>query len=388
MKNTSIHNANSAHEIEEVIITGSALTDAYGGGLSVPKQLMAEGFYNYSFIGKFDTLGKIVQSMGYEYTNTRSALEPVTPLNILLSPISFLWGLFHFIKFQKRFKSAKAIIEIGFLSDIVFVFPYIITLFKKKPIIILQLCVTKAVSANPFRFIIQWVFDRSMIIFVSNFQKNTFLEAGFSFKESTVIFHGLSELSLPFSKLHQDSKPNSVIRFGYIGRIHKEKGVLEMIEAVDLLGECSKNFSLLIGGEGPEMDQLKARASDLELPVFWYGWVNDKKDFFDNIDVLIVPSTQESFGLVVIEAWQNGVPTITSNIGSFRELKLLSTHNDMDLVFEVGNSDSLKNIMLKVIDNPKTYISSEESINLNNIVNSTFSVQKTLSEYHKIINQL
>jgi glycosyltransferase involved in cell wall biosynthesis len=43
------------------------------------------------------------------------------------------------------------------------------------------------------------------------------------------------------------------------------------------------------------------------------GWTSDKKSFFDSIDIFILPSFGETFGIVLLEAMLYNTPIITSN---------------------------------------------------------------------------
>ena len=95
--------------------------------------------------------------------------------------------------------------------------------------------------------------------------------------------------------------------FGYLGRLSAEKGVSTLLDAI-----ATTDKKLVVAGEGEtsEVEQLKTRAP---RQVQWRGWM-EVGQFFDEIDVLVVPSRwREPFGLVVVEAARAGVPVLLAD---------------------------------------------------------------------------
>jgi len=114
----------------------------------------------------------------------------------------------------------------------------------------------------------------------------------------------------------QPSDPDHTgLRVGYLGRLHRTKNVDMLIDAV---GRAGDEVSLLIAGGGePQLDAaLRAQARRV-LPrrASFVGWVvdNDKSTFFSRIDVLVMASMYENFGVAAIEALAARVPVIVSD---------------------------------------------------------------------------
>jgi glycosyltransferase involved in cell wall biosynthesis len=103
---------------------------------------------------------------------------------------------------------------------------------------------------------------------------------------------------------------------GLGGQISPHKGHDDAIEAMRQLGG---GYRLLIAGRGDRSyeSQLKEKAAG--LAVEFAGFVR-VPDFFENVDVLIVPSWEEPFGLVVLEAMSSGIPVIATNRGGPAEI--------------------------------------------------------------------
>lgn len=104
----------------------------------------------------------------------------------------------------------------------------------------------------------------------------------------------------------------------FIGRIAREKGVYELLEAVDRLHKNDSDIVLLL--VGPMDDErggsgTVARA-DLEgkAGVHYLGYQENPEQYFAVADILCLPSYREGFGTVVIEAAAMGVPTVGTRI--------------------------------------------------------------------------
>lgn len=111
--------------------------------------------------------------------------------------------------------------------------------------------------------------------------------------------------------------PEAVPVVGVLGRLHVNKGFDIMLEAVARLRDEGVRVTLRIAGDGPEKDTLKAQAARLGLgpeQVEFAGWVSPVEDFLAQVDVFVLPSRVEPFGLVVAEAMAAGVPVIASDI--------------------------------------------------------------------------
>jgi glycosyltransferase involved in cell wall biosynthesis len=70
----------------------------------------------------------------------------------------------------------------------------------------------------------------------------------------------------------------------------------------------------VLGGSGELDCELRGLASELGLSkrIHFAGWVADKADFFSSIDLFVLPSRDEPFGIVVIEAARYGIPIVAT----------------------------------------------------------------------------
>ncbi|MCW7753395.1 glycosyltransferase [Desulfobotulus sp. H1] len=107
----------------------------------------------------------------------------------------------------------------------------------------------------------------------------------------------------------------------YTGRISKDKNIDEILEIHRCLQAEGHNVHMLLAGDGPDLDHLKketaanpaitftGRIPREELPMLYGG-----------ADLLLFPSTTDTFGMVVLEAQACGLPALVSDKGGPREI--------------------------------------------------------------------
>jgi glycosyltransferase involved in cell wall biosynthesis len=130
------------------------------------------------------------------------------------------------------------------------------------------------------------------------------------------------------------SKTNEAV---FVGRLSAEKGVSTLLSA---WAKSETNLQLKIIGDGPEMEALKAQASEMKR-VEWLGSRDTDQvlQSIGNARVLIMPSNwYETFGRTIAEAFSRGTPVISSRLGAMQELV---EHEKNGYLFEPGSSDDL-----------------------------------------------
>ena len=134
--------------------------------------------------------------------------------------------------------------------------------------------------------------------------------------------------------------------FGYIGRLHYEKGVDVLCEAFGRINRIMPETRLLIVGDGPEKMRLEERFS---LNCWWknvyfpgmQSWENSMS-CLSAMDVMVVPSRFEGFGLTAVEAMAASRPVIASRTGGLLDIV---QHGGSGLFFENENIGALASMM-------------------------------------------
>lgn len=130
----------------------------------------------------------------------------------------------------------------------------------------------------------------------------------------------------------------------YAGRFDWYKRVDILIKAYSMLDEgYKKNFKLKIVGTGYRERYLKnlVKLKNIEKYVDFIPWIERSKliNLMSRCSVLVLPSSFETFGLVVIEAMASGKPVIASDIPGPQEI---ITHGYDGFLFERENIQELK----------------------------------------------
>lgn len=129
----------------------------------------------------------------------------------------------------------------------------------------------------------------------------------------------------------------------YLGRLNKDKGVLDLLLAFEKMHTQNANTHLLIVGRDEEqLVPIIEKHSLFKKSISYVGFTKQPENFMSMADVFCIPSYREGFGSVVIEAAACKTPSIGSNIYGLSD----SIENGKSgLLFEVGNIDDLANKM-------------------------------------------
>jgi len=104
----------------------------------------------------------------------------------------------------------------------------------------------------------------------------------------------------------------------FLSRLHEQKGLPLLIDAAALLRQKGRQFKLLVAGTGSAEYERQLREQtrklNLENVVSFLGLVTgvEKISLYQSADLFILPTRQENFGLVLIEALAAGAPVVTT----------------------------------------------------------------------------
>ena len=141
---------------------------------------------------------------------------------------------------------------------------------------------------------------------------------------------------------------------GYIGRLAKEKGLEDLLQALSLLPD--RPWQLLMIGSGSDESALRNLANRLCIAdkITWIPYVKntDMYRYYPAMDAFALPSRttaawKEQFGRVLIESMLCGTPVIGSSSG---EIPLVI--GDAGLIFPEQDVQGLANCIVKFMDNP------------------------------------
>ena len=109
---------------------------------------------------------------------------------------------------------------------------------------------------------------------------------------------------------------------GHVGAFTAEKGQDVALDAAILLSRRLPRFRLVLAGEGPMRTaystaaKVRLAGDTVRLP----GFVADLEEFFATLDLLVMPSRSEAWGLVALHAMVRGLPVVASRVGGLEEI--------------------------------------------------------------------
>ncbi len=136
------------------------------------------------------------------------------------------------------------------------------------------------------------------------------------------IYYGLeaSPPSQPPDLRAELGLPRAAPLIGAVCRLVPQKGLSDGLAA--FARGAPKNAHLAIIGDGPLRGSLEAQAAALPCRerVHFLGWRPDAAQCLAALDILLMPSRWEGFGLVLLEAFVAGLPILASNVGGIAEV--------------------------------------------------------------------
>ncbi len=137
---------------------------------------------------------------------------------------------------------------------------------------------------------------------------------------------------------------------GVIGRVNRDKGQLEAIQAMRRIVDLRPDARLVVVGDGPGRSECEAKAADLGLRnhVIFAGQRADVPEVLVALDLVLMPSMwYEGFGFVALEAIASGRPVVAFDSGG---IKNTVVHGRTGVLVERGDVEGLARETLALIE--------------------------------------
>jgi glycosyltransferase involved in cell wall biosynthesis len=157
-------------------------------------------------------------------------------------------------------------------------------------------------------------------------------------------------------RLRQSIAPAAIV-VGHLANQSQEKGTIDLLRGAERAWHAGCAVEVFLAG--PQMPNFVSFWQDFarRTPAEWLARVHqlgvlkgaEKKDFFAAIDLFVLPSRSDSFGLVLLEAWANGVPNIAYRAGGVADV--IRDGRDGVLV-RCGDIAELTNAIVRLAQSP------------------------------------
>lgn len=140
---------------------------------------------------------------------------------------------------------------------------------------------------------------------------------------------------------------------GFAGRVSQDKGVDTLLQGFQKAARHIPHHLVIAGtGEASFLGRMSELARDLNIEnrVHFIGFQENVWPFYRSLDCKILPSVFEGIPQVLIEAMYALCPVIGSRTGGIADI---ITHDETGLLFNVGQSCELCEMIIKTIDHPE-----------------------------------
>ncbi len=172
-----------------------------------------------------------------------------------------------------------------------------------------------------------------------------------------------------------------------LGRIVYEKGFHVAVEAFSLIRKAFPAARLTIAGDGQARQDLEAQARTLgiEQAVRFTGWVSpdDVPETINRASIVLMPSREESFGLVALESGLMGRPVIASRVGGLPEVV---QHGETGLTVPRDDPEALAAAAVRLLREPDRARRFGEAARERGL--ATFSLDRYVDQYDALYRRL
>ena len=173
---------------------------------------------------------------------------------------------------------------------------------------------------------------------------------------------------------------------GVVGRLDEKKGQLEVIQALSLLKDSEKNIHVVFIGDKTKNEadayvqklQHAIEFNHLQEKTTFLPHQSDMQLLYGAFDLVIVPSWEETFGTVTIEAMASGVPVIGSNTAGTAEILENET-----FLFHAKNPEDLSSTLLNILKNND--LRAKWAVDLQYKFQGKYSMQASISAWKELL---
>ncbi len=141
---------------------------------------------------------------------------------------------------------------------------------------------------------------------------------------------------------------------GIVGRLAQQKGHTILLDAIAEVIKKFPGIVLIIIGEGPERQKLITKASEININnnILWVGVQPQNRvfEFYAIMNIFVMPSIYEGFGLTAAEAMAAGVPVVASDVDGLREVVVDRVTGYM---VPVNDDRTLAERLIQLLNNPE-----------------------------------
>lgn len=171
---------------------------------------------------------------------------------------------------------------------------------------------------------------------------------------------------------------------GFIGRLRKEKGIVEFVRAIPLVAKENKNVDFLIGGSGDLLDWIKKECSKINddcVGIIIPGWIGQNlPDHLNDLRLLVLPTHSDAFPTIILEAMACGTPVLSTPVGAIPDI---IKDGETGFIMENNLPECIAENILGVLN----YQNLDKIVkNARRLVEEKYTYDATVERWRKILN--
>lgn len=187
--------------------------------------------------------------------------------------------------------------------------------------------------------------------------KKILRSAGVPDNRIDVVLYGVAQSEGPVHRGEAEELRRSIgiadddIVLSTVARLEPSKGIDVLLTAINLVPEqVRRRLHLVVVGEGSARNDLQAQAAGVQdARVTFLGRVESLRPVYAMSDMFVLPSHEEGFGLVYVEAGVHGVPSIATRVGG---VPYAVEHGESGLLVPDGDVYSLASAITYMTESP------------------------------------
>jgi glycosyltransferase involved in cell wall biosynthesis len=172
---------------------------------------------------------------------------------------------------------------------------------------------------------------------------------------------------------------------GFIGRLKREKGIGNFLDAAVLIAQDEPDVGFLICGAGDLAGEVAGRSQELRerfgAEIRFPGWVGEEMpDMLNELKLLVLPTYADAFPTIVLEAMACGTPVLAPAIGAIPDVV---RDEDTGFILETNTPETIAAEVIAALSHPRL---EEISGSAAAIIRDRYSLENAVARYHRILN--
>jgi len=170
---------------------------------------------------------------------------------------------------------------------------------------------------------------------------------------------------------------------GYIGRLSRDKGVMNFIEAIPLVAKECGDVDFFIGGDGPLYDEIREKVKD-HRGITQLKWIPHERlpQYLNELKLLVLPSHTEGLPTILMEGMACGTPILATPVGGVPDL---IEDGKTGFILKNNSPEHIAKAIIRILRLP----SLDRIVNsAKKIIEEKYTFEAAVERHRKILNKV